>query len=209
MRGRAAFTLLRVCSVSARPHLFLARSSASQSGISVLTSGLAQRYLYYYLHSRPNTFLGEAGQHATGLLLREQLESQLGSNGWLGWGELLSILLHSLEQGGATFSQVGLDIDAFALCSLGFAHVARPACVATWDLLDPRAEKKRERERDDVPVCCLLVSQLSRLWGLIVSQVMLVGTDSRLTHAGATTIMCTYDTNSQEGLTALATQCCS
>ncbi|CAJ1405435.1 unnamed protein product [Effrenium voratum] len=36
-----------------------------------------ERYLYYYLHSRPNTFLGEAGQHATGLLLREQLESDL------------------------------------------------------------------------------------------------------------------------------------
>lgn len=204
MRGRAAFTLLRVCSVSARPHLFLARSSASQSGISVLTSGLAQRYLYYYLHSRPNTFLGEAGQHATGLLLREQLESQLGSNGWLGWGELLSILLHSLEQGGGPRFPGGVGHRCICL-AFSWLCTCGEACMRCH--LGP--EKKRERERDDVPVCCLLVSQLSRLWGLIVSQVMLVGTDSRLTHAGATTIMCTYDTNSQEGLTALATQCCS
>lgn len=38
------------------------------------------RYLYYFIYSRPQSFLGEATTHATGLLEREELESDLMSS---------------------------------------------------------------------------------------------------------------------------------
>ncbi|CAK9011889.1 unnamed protein product [Durusdinium trenchii] len=39
-----------------------------------------ERWLYYYIHSKPKTFFGEAARHAKGLLLREQLECDLMSS---------------------------------------------------------------------------------------------------------------------------------
>eukprot|EP00434_Breviolum_minutum_P037956 symbB.v1.2.033657.t1/scaffold4210.1/size43044/3 len=38
------------------------------------------RYLYYFIHSRPKSFHGEAATHALGLLQREQLECDLMSS---------------------------------------------------------------------------------------------------------------------------------